>query len=105
MTTVTERLHTLEEAAAILNISVKTLRAHVYLGRIRSVVIGGGKNRKHRRFTDKNIASFIAAQKVRETPACPSTSPKTPLITMPGSKSTVVAFTSLLKQKTKKMPN
>ncbi|NKM16972.1 helix-turn-helix domain-containing protein, partial [Rhizobium laguerreae] len=83
MATITERLHTFEEAAAILNISVKTLRGHVNLGRIRSVVIGGGKNRKHRRFTDKNIASFIAAQKVREIPACPSTSPKTPLITMP----------------------
>jgi hypothetical protein len=97
----TEALHTFEETAAILKISVKTLRGHVNLGRIRSVVIGGTK-RKHRRFTDKNIASFIEKQKVREVPPCQSSStPKAPIGKL-NSSSTVIPFEALQKPKTKK---
>ncbi|WHA40176.1 helix-turn-helix domain-containing protein [Agrobacterium larrymoorei] len=101
----TEPLHTLEETAKILGISTKTLREHVMMGRIRSVLMGAGKKRKHRRFTEKNIATFIQSQKVREVPPCQFTAPKTLPITTLGSNSTVIAFTALQKPKTKKTLN
>ncbi|WAJ26270.1 helix-turn-helix domain-containing protein [Antarcticirhabdus aurantiaca] len=98
----TEPLHTLAETAKTLGISVKTLREHVNLGRIRSIIVGSGTKRKTRRFTDQNIASFIEKQKVRETPACQSSkAPKAPS-TNTTSKSTVVDFMALQKPKTKK---
>ncbi|WP_442872907.1 helix-turn-helix domain-containing protein [Aurantimonas sp. C2-3-R2] len=98
----TEPLHTPAETAAIIGISLKTLRDHVKLGRIRSIVVGSGTKRKTRRFTSKNIASFIENQKVRETPACPSTKAPNHHSTGTTSKSTVVAFSALQKPGTKK---
>ncbi len=56
-----EKLHTPAEAAAILGISVKTLREHVRTGRICSVVVGCGHVRKRRRFTNDDINEFIRA--------------------------------------------
>ncbi|MCZ7891908.1 helix-turn-helix domain-containing protein [Agrobacterium salinitolerans] len=101
----TEPLHTPEETAKILGISIKTLREHVDMGRIRSILMGTGKKRKHRRFTDKNIATFIQAQKVREVPPCQFTAPKTLPITTLGSNSTVIAFTALQEPEIKKTLN
>ena len=66
----TEPLFTPKEAAAQLGVSMKTLMSHVHHGRIRFIDVGSGKVRKTRRFTAKNIATFIEKQKVRE---CPST--------------------------------
>ncbi|WP_455189999.1 helix-turn-helix domain-containing protein [Foliimonas ilicis] len=98
----TEPLHTPEQAAKILGISVKTLREHVRFGRIRSIIVGSGKKRSTRRFTDKNIASFIENQKVREVAPCQSSStPKVPSIKL-SSISTVIPFEALQKPATKK---
>ncbi len=80
-------LSTPKETAAILNISLKTLMEHVRLGRIRFIEVGAGKVRKYRRFTAKNIATFIEKQKVREVPKCLS-------ISAPTKKHTATTFTS-----------
>jgi hypothetical protein len=104
MTITFERLYSLEETAKRLGISVKTLREHVRCGRIRCVLVGNGTKRKRRKFTAKNINSFIEGQKVREVPQCPSTKKaKAPTIAMT-SGSTVIAFTAIQKQKANAKP-
>lgn len=97
-----EPLHSPVETAKILGISIKTLREHVDLGRIRSIVVGNAKKRKHRMFTDKNIQSFIESQKLREVPKCQSTKTLKAPSTNTTSKSVVLAFSALAKPATKK---
>ncbi|CCV03324.1 hypothetical protein MESS2_1030181 [Mesorhizobium metallidurans STM 2683] len=97
-----EPLHTPEETAKILGISIKTLREHIELGRIRSIIVGTGKKRKRRRFTDKNIQSFIEGQKLREAPPCQSIKAPKAHTTPMTSNSTVVAFSVLQKPGTRK---
>ncbi|WP_126978511.1 helix-turn-helix domain-containing protein [Frigidibacter oleivorans] len=62
-------LMTAAEAAEKLGISVKSVMSHVHAGRLRFINIGTAK-RKSYRFTPKNLSTFIANQKVRETPKC-----------------------------------
>jgi excisionase family DNA binding protein len=100
-----EPLMTAKEAAAKLGISVKVLMQEVKAGRLRYVRIGIGKQRIIRRFTEYMLKTYIENQKVREVPACQSTSPKAQLFLKPTSKSTAVAFTSLSKPATKKKPS
>ena len=72
-----EPLFTKIEAAAKLNMSVKTLMEHVRTGRLRYIDIGSGGIRKRHRFTTYNLQTFIENQKVREVPKFPfSKSPK-----------------------------
>ena len=97
-------LFTPQETAAILNISLKTLMEHVRLGRIRFIEVGAGKVRKYRRFTAKNIATFVEKQKVRETPKCQSISAPTKKHTATTSTSGAIAFTALSKPRTGKTP-
>lgn len=99
-----EVLHTLVQTAHILNISTKTLLEHVRLGNIRSAIVGLGKKRKHRRFSDQNIATFISKMKVREVPECQYLSVKHPHSINTISKSTVIAFSALQKQKADAKP-
>lgn len=90
-------LFTPQEVAKRLGISVKTLMEHVKFGRIRSIIVGCGQTRKTRRFTLKNLETFIEKQKIREIPSssCPLIKPVT-------SNSNIVAFTSLKKPEYKK---
>ena len=64
----TEPLYTLEEAAKIVGISIKTLRQHIRLGRLQYVNVGTGSKRVHRRFCDEDIAAFIEARECVEVP-------------------------------------
>lgn len=68
-----EPLFTPKEAAAKLNMSVKTLMSHVKEGRLRFINIGT-QTRKVHRFTPYNLQTFIENQKIRETPKCQSIS-------------------------------
>ncbi|MGO8094421.1 helix-turn-helix domain-containing protein [Rhizobium leguminosarum] len=98
----TEAQYTMAEAAAILKISIKTLREHVKLGRIRSILVGTGKARKHRRFTDKNIHTFQEAQKVREIAPCQSSSTPKARFIKSSFGSTVIPFEALQKPETRR---
>jgi hypothetical protein len=99
-----EPLFTPKEAAAKLKISMKVLMEHVRFGRIRFIDVGVGKVRKCRRFTAKNIATFVEKQKVRETPKCQSTSAPIKKRTATTFKSGAVGFLEILEQQTKKTP-
>ena len=65
-------LRTPAEAARKLRCSVKTLNAHVASGALRYVVIGHGKTRMRRMFSDADLNEFIA-NKTRKVTPCPST--------------------------------
>src|ERR1700722_927134 len=96
-----EPLFTPQAAAQQLGLSVKTLMAHVAAGRIRFIDVGAGKVRKCRRFTAKNIATFVEKQKVRETP-CQSSSAPALKHTASTFKSGAVGFLAIPKPETKK---
>ena len=96
-----EALFTPKETAATLKISMKVLMEHVRFGRIRFIDVGAGKVRKCRRFTAKNIATFVEKQKVRETP-CQSSSAPTLKHTATTFKSGVIDFQAIPKPETKK---
>jgi hypothetical protein len=65
-------LRTRAEAAAKLGCSLRTLDGHVASGALRWVNVGRGKQRARRRFTDTDLDEFIANQKRKDVPACPS---------------------------------
>jgi metal-dependent hydrolase (beta-lactamase superfamily II) len=94
-----------KEAAGMIGCSVTTLNEHVRYGRIRCVIVGGGKHRKHRRFTMQNINSFLQKQKVREVPPCLSTAIPVHRTTSIASSSAVVDFLAVPKPGTEKQPN
>ncbi|GAB1581722.1 helix-turn-helix domain-containing protein [Phyllobacterium phragmitis] len=98
-----EPLMTAKEAAAKLNMSLKTLMKHVNEGRLRFINIGIG-GRRQLRFTPYNLQTFLENQKVREVPKCPSTKAPKALSTSTTFKSTVVAFSALPKPKAGKTP-
>src|SRR5215471_15461255 len=50
------------QAAAKLNCSIKTLRAHVAAGELRYVIIGKGTKRRRIRFADADLNEFVANQ-------------------------------------------
>ena len=98
-----EPLLTLQEAALVLNVSVKTLLAHVAAGNIRFINVGT-KTRKQHRFTSQNLKTFIENQKVRETPKCQSTSAPTNKHSATTFKSGAVDFLAIPKPQTVKTP-
>ncbi|WP_082025600.1 helix-turn-helix domain-containing protein [Methyloceanibacter caenitepidi] len=88
------RLLTPSEAAARLNVSRKTLDAHVKAGELLFINVGRGSNKPRRRFTESDLADFIEARREREIP-CRSTDRKARRSTTTTSKCEVVAFTAL----------
>lgn len=91
-------LLTPKDAAAALNMSVKTLRGHVADGNIRYIVIGRGRKRPNIAFDDSDIAEFKDHQRRRRAPLCLSTRQKTHRSTATTSSSEVVAFMAQLEQ-------
>jgi hypothetical protein len=65
-------LKTAAQAAARLGCSIKTLDGYVRAGAIGYVIIGHGKKRPRRMFTDADLNAFIQAQTRKES-SCPST--------------------------------
>ncbi|MBU3887209.1 helix-turn-helix domain-containing protein [Methylosinus sp. KRF6] len=57
-----------KEAADRLNISTKTLRAHVRDGALPCVLVGRGEKRKHYAFDPADVDAFIRAHKHFEAP-------------------------------------
>ena len=90
-------LRTSAEAAARLDCSLKTLRAHVAAGELRYVTIGQGTKRPRRRFTDQDLNEFIAAQSRKDSPPCHSIESRVRPTGISNFKSKVVAFTAVPK--------
>ena len=65
-------LRTSAEAARKLRCSIKTLNGHIASGALKYVVLGHGKRRQRRMFTDADLNEFIA-NKTRKVTPCPST--------------------------------
>jgi Helix-turn-helix domain len=63
-------LRTAAEAAARLGCSIKTLNGHVDAGDLHYVIIGQGKKRPRRMFTDSDLDAFIASRTRKDSP-CP----------------------------------
>lgn len=89
----TERLHTLAEAAERLRISEHMLRGLVRDGDMRFVNVGRGKIKPRIMFTDRDIDDFIAARQRRL--ACPSTSRKARRNIGTNSNVAVIGFAAL----------
>ncbi|AII27754.1 hypothetical protein B9J07_12805 [Sinorhizobium sp. LM21] len=86
-----------EQAAELLNVSTRTLREFVKAGDIAYVPLGAGRSKPRLGFTMDDINEFIKSRRTRE---CPSTSQRTARITTSTSKSVVLGFTALQKQRT-----
>jgi excisionase family DNA binding protein len=71
-----------KEAAARLNVSMKTLQRLVVAGKLSYIDVGSRTRRVHR-FSEENLSSFLRQQEVREVPACPSTN--APILASGGS--------------------
>jgi hypothetical protein len=82
------------QAAAKLGCSIKTLNGHVDAGALSYVVIGHGKKRPRRMFTDADLNAFIEAQTRKDIP-CPSTKTRARQTTNSISGGEVVAFSAL----------
>jgi len=83
------------DAARRLGCSVKTLAGHVASGALRYVIIGHGRKRPRRMFTDADLDDFIANQTRKDSP-CPSTRTETAArrISTSTSKCEVIGFTA-----------
>ncbi|SCM73495.1 conserved hypothetical protein [uncultured Pleomorphomonas sp.] len=87
------------EAARLLGISGKTLQAAVRRGQITYRTIGGGDVRQCRRFAREDIDAFMERVKCRSIDQrAPVAAPKARSTNMT-SKSTVIAFSELQKQR------
>lgn len=93
----TTALLSCEQAAEILNVSPETLRKFVKAGDIPYIPRGAGTKKPRLGFHIDDINDFI---KARRTRACPSTSQRTARTTTSTSKSVVLGFTALQKQRT-----
>jgi hypothetical protein len=90
-------LKTAAQAAAKLGCSTKTLDGYVKAGAIGYVIVGHGKKRPRRMFTDADINAFIQAQTRKETP-CPSDATHGRRSGNTDFRSTVVSFSALQKR-------
>lgn len=79
------------EAARLLGIDEKALRAHVKAGNIRYLMIGFGEVRVRREFRLADILEFLERMSRRE---CPSTAPRTRRTTTSISSPAVIGFTA-----------
>jgi hypothetical protein len=86
-------LRTAAQAAAKLNMSVKTLTGHVASGALGYVIIGHGKKRPRKRFTDSDLDAFIANQTRKDSPSCLSTKSRARHTGTSTSSGTVIDFT------------
>jgi excisionase family DNA binding protein len=59
------------EAANLLGISVRTLRAHVRSGELAFINVGRGQVRKHIAFTRQDLEDFIKSRRMRQGAAEP----------------------------------
>ena len=86
-------LKTAAQAAAKLNCSIKTLNGHVAAGELKYIVIGRGRKRTRRMFSDADLNEFIT-DKARKDAPCPSTRTETAVrrSSISTSKSTVIGF-------------
>jgi hypothetical protein len=91
-----EALISASEAADILHISVRTLRGHVDDGSLRAISIGRGKKRQRLAFDPVDVRAFKLA---RIAQPCQSTNHPTLNISSTTSRSLVVDFTALQKQR------
>ncbi len=83
----------MEEAAQMLDISVKTLRGHCNAREIRFVLTG----KRTRKFAANDLEEFIESRRAE----CPSTNRKTPQTGTLISKSKVYDFMALREQRTR----
>jgi hypothetical protein len=86
-------LLTAAQAAAKLGCSIKTLNGHVVAGAVGYVVIGHGRKRPRKMFTDSDLDAFIAAQTRKDSP-CPSTASRARYTSTSTSSGTVIDFTA-----------
>jgi hypothetical protein len=86
-------LRTLGEAAAKVGCSEKTLKGFIDSGALRYVNIGHGTKRPRRRFTDSDIAEFIANQTEKDSP-CPSIETRARRTGISISNGEVIGFTA-----------
>src|SRR5262245_51811893 len=87
-------LKTAAQAAAKLNCSIKTLRAHVAAGDLRYVIIGKGTKRPHRMYAATDLDGFIANQTRKDSPACRSIASRARRSSTSNSASEVIAFSA-----------
>jgi len=86
-------LRTPAEAASKLGCSIKTLNGHIASGALGYVIIGHGKKRPRKMFTDGDLNAFITNQTRKDVP-CPSTASRARRSSTSNSESTVIAFTA-----------
>jgi excisionase family DNA binding protein len=96
-------LLTTRQAAARLNVSIKTLNAHVAAGELKYVTIGKGEKRPRRYFTVADIDAFVANQTRKDSP-CPSTTSRARHSGTSTSSGTVIDFTGPRKPPTDAKP-
>ena len=71
-------LRTASEAAAKLGCSVKTLKGHVAAGALNYVIIGHGRKRPRKMFTDADLDAFIEAQTRKDVAVSVFRKPRSP---------------------------
>src|SRR5262245_54416926 len=86
-------LRTPAEAASKLGCSIKTLNGHIVSGALGYVIIGHGKKRPRKMFTDGDLNAFIINQTRKDVP-CPSTASRARRSSTSSSGSEVIAFTA-----------
>ncbi|MBY5689379.1 helix-turn-helix domain-containing protein [Rhizobium leguminosarum] len=94
-----EQLLTPQQAAEILTISVKLLRAHVKAGDIAFIAKGTGVKRRKMAFDPADVQEFIDRRRTRKCQS--SNMPKAP-IGKSNSISTVIPFEALQRPKARK---
>ena len=87
-------LRTPTEAAHKLRCSIKTLNGHIESGDLGYVVIGQGKKRPRRMFTDADLDAFITNRTRKDVP-CPSTRTRVRRSGNSTSGGEVIAFTGV----------
>ena len=85
-------LLTIAEAAAMLGVSVKTMRGHVKAGEIAYINLGRGEKRARMAFEPCDIDEFLNRRRTRQ---CQSTSRKVPRSTTSTSRSVGIDFAAV----------
>jgi hypothetical protein len=87
-------LKTLQEGAAKLGCSIKTLNGHLASGALRYVITGHGTKRPRKMLTDADLDTFIENQTRKDSPACQSSATRARHTGGSTFSSTVVAFSA-----------
>lgn len=91
------------EVADRLRCSRKTVAEHVNNGDLKYVIIGRGKKRARRMFTEADVDEFIVRQTRRDMP-CQSTNPRARRSTSSTSGGEVIGFTALRERRNAEKP-